>query len=86
MNIDVRTGKRVGRHDLNRSAAMGSKGKDLMGEFLFSLSTSVSVRILNLIKVEVAGGSAVMDSWREERSVLVARVVWILETLSEKTV
>ena len=65
MTIDVRAGKKAGRHDLNRSAGIGYKGEDLMGEFLLNLSTSDSVRILNLVNVEVADGSAMMDSWRE---------------------
>ncbi len=80
----MRTGRRVGRHDLNRSAGIGSKEEDLTGEFLINLSTSASVRILNLVKVVVAGGSAEVISWGVGGSVAVASDDWILETLSEK--
>ncbi len=63
---------------------MGSKQEDLIGEFLISLSSSASVRILNLVKVVVVGGSAETLSRGVGRSVAVANDDWILETLSEK--
>ena len=57
LTIDVRTGRRVGRQDLNRSAGIGSREEDLIGEFLISLSTSWFLE-LNVIDNVKLNGSA----------------------------
>ncbi len=42
--MDVRTGMINGRPVLRRSEGMGSRGLDLIGEFLISSETCLSVR------------------------------------------
>ncbi len=55
--IDVRTGMIDGRQVLRRSAGMGSRGLDSIGEFFTSSNTYLFVRRVNWVKPDDEVGS-----------------------------
>ena len=83
--IAVSDGNRVERHFLKRSAEIGSRGYDFIGEVFICLRTSLPVRREKLAEVDEAAGLG-KGSSPESAYVEVIRDVLIVATLLVKKV
>ena len=81
--MDVRTGLMDSRHVFRRLAGMRSRGLDLMGEFLTSLMTCLSVREVNWLKLAGEAGSGIISKVSRGSSISTSESC-ILDTLSMK--